>query len=241
MTALISLTVLSQFIASAINIAFNQLQIMASLNAEQNEIFLRCVTIYNLVTYPLTILIGIKILRPLFDPGVDHERARRIALQIPMIMFIAISAGWLPGAYIFPSVIDQAAGPIPDYIYWQFAGSFSLAWLISMTTSLAVATLVLTRVLYPKYWQGQSATATAELKNAERINRYLPFASALVPMCGVILVILLAPQQVADYQALKILLLVIVGWGLINLLLVQRLSRYMERVFSVFKKKYLNE
>ncbi len=236
MTALVSLSVLSQVAASIINISYNRLQIMSALSPEQNEIFLHCVSFYNAVTYPLTVLIGVILLRPLFQKNADPNRARRTALKIPLIMFLAVSFGWLPGAFIFPIAIDQAAGPIPDSIYWQFAGSFSLAWLSSMTTLLAVSTFVLSRSLYPRYWQGESRLAAKELRSIARINRSLPFASALIPMCGVLLVILLAPQQISDYGAFKILLLLIVGCGLINLLVVQRLSRYVEHVFSALKR-----
>lgn len=237
MLALVTLTVLSQLAASVINITYNRLQIMSNLSPQQNEVFLHFVGIYNAITYPVTILVCIFFMRALFRKDPKPEDARRAALNIPLILFVSISFGWLPGAYIFPHFIDAMAGPIPDYIFWQFAGSFFLAWLNSMTTTLAVSTFVIARALYPKYWPGQPELAVTELKALERINRSLTFVAALVPMCGVLFVVLLAPPQISNQQAFKILLLVIVGCGLTNLLVVQRLSRYVEPVLAALKNK----
>ena len=238
LAALISLTVLSQLAASVINISYNRLQLVSALSVEQYQIFINCALIYNLITYPLTIFCGAYALRPLFQPSADRNWARQCTLRIPLIMFLAISFGWLPGAWIFPRVIEYFAGPLPPEIYWHFAGSFSLAWLISMTTSLAVSVVVLARSLYPKYWQGQSALAARELRNCERLNGSLTLASALVPLVSVVMVIWLAPAEYSlpDYRSFRIFLLVTAGFGLLNLLFVQRLTRIVETAIAALKR-----
>ncbi len=238
LAAFLTLTVLSQLVASAINISYNQLQIVSALTPEQNKIFFNCVTFYNLIVYPLTNFSGLFFIRALFQSHAEVDWARKSALRLPLITFLAISFGWLPGAWVFPRMIDAYTGPLAIDIYWQFAISFSLAWLISLTTSLAVSVFVVTRGLYPKYWQGQSDLAETELRPIARLNQYLTLASALFPMSGVLLIILMSPldYSVSDYRSFKILILATVAFGLINLLLVQRLTRIVETAINALKR-----
>jgi len=235
MLALVGLTVISQLVASAINITYNRMQIVSRLTAEQYASFMDCVSFYNSITYPLTLVAGLWLLKPLLTEH-DDAQARTTALKVPLILMAAISIGWLPGAYLFPLMIDLTAGPLPEIIYWQFAGSFGLAWLISLTTSMSLSTFVLARSLYPKYWHGQAGLAASELRFAERLNRLLAFASALIPMSGVLLVVLLQQYAAADADSFKILLLALLSFGLINLMLVQRLTQYVDKCFQVLKK-----
>jgi serine/threonine protein kinase len=232
--ALIALTVASQMVASVINISYNQLQVVAALTPMQNEVFMRWVAIYNGFTYPLATFCAYYALRALFLTSAGAERARRTALRVPTVMFLAISIGWLPGAWVFPRVIDHFAGPVDPSIYWHFLGSFSLGWLISTTTSLALALFVMARALYPKFWQGESDVAERELAFCERLNKFLIFAAALVPLSGVLMIALIAPQE-ADFRSFKILILATVGFGMLNLLLVQRLSQEVECCLKALK------
>lgn len=238
MWAAIVLTVASQFVASLINIGYNQLQIVSALNPDQNRVFVQSVGIYNLVTYPLLIFFAIYSLKDLIRPERDLDRARRSALRIPFVMFITISVGWLPGAWIFPRVIDHFAGPLPLNIYGQFAISIYLAWLVSLTTSLSVNLFILARALYPRFWRGRAELAAAELRPLEHLNRLLTFGAALIPMAGVLLVAMIAPAEytASDYRTFKIFLMVTIGFGLLNLMLVQRITQGVETAFSALKR-----
>ena len=236
--ALISLTVVSQLIAATINISYNSLQIVASLTEAQTAAFYRAVSLYNLVVYPGLILFAAYSLRALYQRPLDRERARETVLRLPGLLLFVVSVGWLPGAWLVPRMIDQSAGPIDSWIYWQFAGSFGLGWLVSTTTSQTVVLFVLARVLYPRFWPGESGLAAKELKACERWNRLLPFLGALFPMAGALLMVLLAPAEFTPgaYQPFKILLLMTMGLGLLNLLLIQRLSASTEQAFTALKR-----
>jgi serine/threonine protein kinase len=236
--ALAILGVCSQLVASIINIAYNQLQIVSALSAEQNQVFMNCVAAYNAITYPISILFFFLVLKPAFKAKVPTESARRSALLAPLCLVIFVTIGWLPGGWIFPYAIDRFAGPVDASIYWQFMGSFTLAWMASLTTSLAVSLLVLSRGLYPKFWPGCAETAAKELRVYEGMNRSLTFIAALVPMSGALIVILLAPIDLTEttYRSLKILLLMIVGFGLGNLMLIHRLTRLSGASFAALRR-----
>lgn len=238
--AVVTLVLASQVAASIINIAYNQLQIMSALSPKQNELFMTCVLLYNLLVYPFSLIFSFMALRPLVEESAPLEEKRIATRRVPVIVFIAISIGWLPGAYIFPRVIDIVAGPIPQHIYGQFIGSFSIAWLISMTTSLTVTLFVLARALYPKYWRGRNQVAAFELRYCEKLNRYLTFSAALVPLGGVLMVLLMSPAEFSpkDYGSFKMLLMSTVGFGLLNIFLVQRLTQSTASTFAALKRPH---
>ncbi len=238
MTAFVSLTLFSQVIASVINITYNHLHIVSLLDSAQMEVFLSCVALYNAVTYPLGVAAVIWAIRALFQKSASTEARRRAALRIPCALIIMISVGWLPGAWLFPAIIEYKTGALAADIYWQFAFSFSLAWLVSLTTSLAVGLFVLARALYPRYWRGESQLAADELKWCASVHHSLLFAAALIPMAGILLAVVMEPfgYSLMDQESFKIFLTVLVGFGVANLLLVQRLSQYVDRVFIALKR-----
>lgn len=235
--AVFSLTVASQIVASAINISYNHLQIVSTLSDDQNAVFMQAVGVYNLFSYPLVLLFVCYSLRALFAKEVDPERGRRTVLRLPGVVFIAVSVGWLPGIWFFPLAINRYSWLLDPSIYQRFAISFSLAWLISATTSLAVTLFVLARALYPKYWQGRSDLAVKELRLGEGLCALLMVSAALVPMAGTFMMVLLAPHEysIDDYRAFKILIMATVGFGLLNILLVQRLTQLAQASFAALK------
>ena len=236
--ALVTLTTSSQVLATMINITYNRLQIVAQLTPEQNRIFIHCVVVYNLVTYPLLILWAGYAVRALFQESRSMQEIRECVVRIPRLLILMITIGWLPGAWVFPKVIDYFSGPVSPAIYWQFAGSFGLAWLISLTTTLAVVIFVLVRALYPKFWEGQSELAAMELRACERLSHSLVFAAALVPMFGMLMAVSMAPLEysLAEGRSFKIFLQVIVGLGLINILFINRLTKISDLVFAALHR-----
>lgn len=234
LAAVILSTVISQMLATAINITYNRLQIVAALTPEQNAVFINAVVVYNLLAYSILTAAAFYALRALGKKPVRITDVRRAALRIPIVMTFVISLGWLPGAWIFPSTIDYFAGPVSPQIYQQFEVTMWLGWLISWTTSITLTLLILARAIYPAYWSGSSEQATRELRFCQALNRSLTFISALFPMSGALVMLCLAPAF--EYQALKVFLLVTIGLGLINLLIVQRITQRTEQIFSILRR-----
>lgn len=235
--SLLLLTLLSQIGASFINVNYNSMAVVSTLSAEQAAVFYKCALAYNFGIFPPLFLVAIIFHWPLC--GRD-ERARRRSLQVPLAIFSLVTLGWLPCAWVFPRAIEYFSSPLPPAVYWQFLGSFSLAWLTSMTTTMAVGIFVLVRALYPKVWRGESRLAAKDLRHCETINRALVAISALVPLLGVLLVLVMAPPEysASNYQSLKILLIAIVGFGLANLLLIRRLTQLSEAAIDVLKRPH---
>lgn len=238
LAAVIILNLAVQLVPGVVNFLYNQLQTVAALTEEQNRVFMHAVSIYNPISYGLSIIVALILMRPLVQKNTTMEQARRTVLRIPWLLTFIISSAWLVGAAVFPKAIDSYAGPIPLHVYLQFAGSFSLSWLMSLTTSLAVTIFIIVRTLYPRYWNGENDLAVRELKVSQNLSRSLMFASAFVPMCGAVIVLLLSPPDftASHYQSLKILLLVTVGFGILNLLFVQRLTRVVEIAFKALQR-----
>ena len=152
-----------QFIGSAVNIAYNDLQIVSHLSEGQQEFFDLIWKNYNAVVYPLAVVVGFFVLTPIYrtwkrlhsgeliDPA-EVARARRATLRVPLWLLALAIMGWIPGGVLFPTLIHVYQGELDPSVFIHFATSFTLSGLIAIAYSLCGLQFLVLRIFYPRMW-----------------------------------------------------------------------------------------
>src|SRR5262249_35466667 len=136
------LALLPHVVGSVVNIAYNGLRI--ELSPEQRAAFARITLCYNVLVYPLCLLLLWHLVAPvvrgwrgLTGPGAPRgpqlANLRRQVLRLPLGAALVSLVGWLPGALLFPLALDWFDGPVGGAVYRHFFISFAIAGLIALT------------------------------------------------------------------------------------------------------------
>src|SRR5690606_4244715 len=101
------------------------------------------------------------------------------------------SIGWLPGAVIFPWVIDYLSGPVNVSVYLHFGLSFVTSWLVALTNSYFLLELLLIVSLYVKLWAPESSLLAAEkeLHPVKRRLKIFQILAGAIPLFGAIMIV----------------------------------------------------
>lgn len=225
----VALTLLPHVIASVVNISYNRLVIVSTMTAAQTQAFQVCVALYNLVAYPIcgwllfrTIAPALRTWRALsrgLVPPAELAQERRAMLRWPLRAVGLACLGWLPGAVLFPWVIDLAAGPVGPGVFGQFALSFTISGVIALTYSFFAAQYTVLCVLYPRFGL-EAATPEVVAGELAQITRSAPFfywLAALIPLGTAMGLLALTPTAgltVARLLLVSFIALGIAGFGL---------------------------
>ena len=161
---LVILVVLPQVAGSIVNITYNTTQIVGSLNAAQQQQFMRLVAGYNAVVYPIAILVFVIVVRRVWRswnalqsgarlPDGEVQIARRKVLRLPRWIAALTAFGWFPGGVIFPLTIALTTPQLEFDVAAHFLVSFFLSGLIALAYSLCGVEFVVLRGLYPGLWR----------------------------------------------------------------------------------------
>lgn len=159
--------ILPHVVASLVQIAYNAVEIQ--LNAAQGNALALLVVAYNLVAYPVCggtgVWLFLRIKRRLSDvailPAPELDGLRQDVLRLGRRVAVLDALGWLPGAVIFPLVIDLFAGPLPWATYAHYLVSFALAGLIGVVFSYLCIAYVVFRALLPRLGNPDTHTPVA--------------------------------------------------------------------------------
>jgi serine/threonine protein kinase len=209
------LVVVPQVIASVVNISYNLSQIGEHLSDPRQEMFMRVVTIYNVVMYPVALALFAWAFFPvrrvwhemhsaaLLTPG-RVAAARQQALQLPLWVAGLSAAGWLPGGALFPAVISARTGMLNFETWMHFIASFTLSGLIALAYSLCGSQYVIQRALYPRMWDDvRHFTAVARQELAPMAPR-LAWIQRLAgsALWAAMLVLIFSPDTTWVFRAL---------------------------------------
>jgi serine/threonine protein kinase len=239
---------LPHVLASCVNIPYNAIRIVSSLSDEQQAAFEHVVLWYNLIVYPICLAIAhftvtpvTRVLRRL-ERGVDVtrnevEEARHRLLRWPFRALVWSSLGWLPGAVLFPVLIDSPTSPVSAQVYLHFAISFTISGLIALTYSVLGLQFVVLRIFYPRLWldgRGLHDHVETELRGVERRLYVYQFLAGIIPLAGALLMIGVGPEKFTTqaYQNYRLLLTAMILLGSIGfgvaLLTGNRLGKMMQ-------------
>ncbi|MBL8795083.1 MAG: serine/threonine protein kinase [Planctomycetia bacterium] len=241
------LLLLPHILGSMVNISYNQLRIVGQLTPAQQATFQQLVLGYNLVVYPLAMVLIVRLVRPVRrlwqrlqagELATEEEvtAMRRRVLRLPLWTVALSCIGWLPGGVLFPLGLDLLAGPIEPAVFGRFLTSFTISGLIALTYSVFAVQFLALRVLYPRLWvdaQGLRRRARDELRSVPRRLAVLQLLAGLIPLTGAILMIAVGPEDFASgYQGFRLLLTALIGLGMLGFWTAVAVSGLLQQTFA---------
>jgi serine/threonine protein kinase len=234
------LVVLPQIAGSVLNITYNMTQVVGELTAQQQQLFMRLVTIYNLAAYPVAIALFVwavfRVRRRWIEmhgstplPHGAVGEARRQALQLPLWVAGLTVCGWLPGGVLFPAIISWRTTPAISWQTWgHFAASFTLSGLIALAYSLCGSQFIVERALYPRMWDDVrdfTATTRRELMPMTARLKWIQRLAVTIPLVAAILLNVLGSTEV--HPALAGVVTAFIVLGMFGSQLATRATRHL--------------
>jgi len=190
---------LPQFIALISALFLNQRIVSASMDGRQSEFF----WILNTYFLPMIQIVmtgfwvrnvsraqeGQKASKKLIRDRDFRWRSRQQLLQLPKIGLWVSTWGWLPCAFIYPTVIFFFAG-LSAKASILMSLNFILSWLIATSYSYLLHLLIVIQLLYPQFLKGDSpisTLATEELRSAIRNCRIFSLMTGVIPLLVAVL------------------------------------------------------
>jgi serine/threonine protein kinase len=245
--ALLLIGILPQLAGSAVNIAYNWLEIVSKFETEELKRAFHHVAIgYNLAVYPLCIWLLIRqVLRIAakwrrLEEGkkvlaADAARSRQRILLWPAWVVGLSALGWLPGGALFPLALHLLAGPISGQVYAHFLISFTLSGLIAMTYSYLGVQFVVLRALYPRFWadpQGASLAIKSELGDRGPRLGLFQMLAGVIPLAGAILMLVLESESLGQL-GFRLLAVALIMLGMAGFGLAVAANKYLTRTLEV--------
>lgn len=229
-------------IASLVNISYNAVQI--ELTDAQQGAFQSLVLAYNLVVYPVCVVVLFTALRGVGRRLPELPRAsaaevddlRRRARGVAWMSIWLGCLGWLPGGLIFPFGIDLLAGPVSWAVYAHFAVSFTLSGLIGVVFSFLGVNYVLFRALLPVLGHPDSdvpGRIAEEVRPLASLFGLFLLLACAVPMTGAVLLVVLAagPMPIG----FRLFVASLIGFGVAGVGIAERLTRRLNRLASAWE------
>lgn len=210
----------SNLFGSLFNISYNLgLIVERLLDEAQKAVFKNhALPIYNLVAYPLGLVIAVCVLLPLVRcrrlmranqevPAKLLETARRRLLNLPVFLILIDLLLWLPGIVFFPVMICTLGSTHEFFAVWsEFFLSFAVSALITAAQTFFLMEWFLKAVLYADFFRD---TRPAEIEGVIKIPFWLRLmllwcAVALMPLVALLVVALNRPieDNAADIEVL---------------------------------------
>jgi len=232
-------------IGSTVQTSYNITQIVNELTTTQQTAFEWCFVAYNLVVYAACLAMAIAVIRPVVrvmrgleserPPGADEvTTARRRALVLWKWAVVLSACGWLPGALIYPLVLNWTPDPLKEGVSEHLMISFAVSALIALAYSVIAVHAWSVRVLYPALWAdgtGADHAGADELRPVEpRLVRFVLLAG-LVPIAGATLMVGVEPEK--EYMLpYRLLIVVVMVLGMAGLALTAALRGRLLEVLA---------
>ena len=191
-------------LASALQIAYNQSEIIGRLNSpSQYELFFLLVYWVNPVIYGICGFFVVKKIFTVLRPWLmmrrgqsvtedQAETAREQSLTLPRYGAIVGGLGWLVGAIAFPSLLYLKSVRFPLDVWVHFVVSFVVSGAIAITFSYALLLAVVIYGIYPTMFKNParfSDKATRELGPFRASWPKLAFFAGGIPLAATILLV----------------------------------------------------
>jgi serine/threonine protein kinase len=242
LAALLFVTILPNVVGSVINISYNSVEVQ--LNDAQKAFFLKLVFWYNLVAYPVCIvlysMLVIRFLRgwarhdsPQGMGNAEVDSLRNFVLRFPDYTILLTALGWFPGAIVFPLVLDWYFGPVGWHVYAHLAISLCISGLVGIVYSYFGVQWIILHVIYPQLDhpdRDRGESVTQEMRKIRRWIELCEILAGLVPLAGAILLILIA--QNAGSMPFRLLVTGLIVGGMFGIGFAVKVS---ERLFRVLR------
>ncbi|QDU87583.1 Adenylate cyclase 1 [Pirellulimonas nuda] len=201
-------------VGSAFNIAYNQIQIEPMLKPHQLDRFGACWRLFNLVIYPIGVLV---LATPLLWVEPVHRAlvagrpveprsllyAQRFAVNLPWWVLRIVSVCWLICIPVFGAALLLGDEPVDREVLWHLATSFVIAGMIAVTQCFFAVELASQRLLFPVYFQHDLPCDTPGAYPLSITGRGLMFGVSAVasPIIALVLLLVLpeASRQTPEF------------------------------------------
>jgi serine/threonine protein kinase len=219
------LVLIPQVVASVFNISYNMTQIVGrNLTQPQETMFMRLVTVYNLVMYPVAILLFAWAFLPVRStwqqmhgrdplPAGEVTEARRQTLRLPLWVVGLTAAGWLPGAVLFPAILSARTEMLSLHVWIHFFASFTLSGLIALAYSLCGSQFVIQRALYPRMWDDVRHFTAIARQELAPMSRRVAWIQLLAGSALVAAILVLTFNDVTPLFKAVVAGLIVLGWA----------------------------
>jgi serine/threonine protein kinase len=251
--ALIMAAIVPQILGSIINITYNSIRIAADLTPQQQQTFQETILPYNLAVYPLGILIvasqvlfivnNIKVRRDRFLPDPASMAAlRKRAVASPVYLFAACSVGWLPGAVLFPSVVDWMSGPVATRVYWHFGLSFVTSWLVALTYSYFLLELLVVTMVYSRLWTGccnLRVSAETELAPVRRRLKMFQMLAGAIPLFGALMIVTSSSADIDPdrYRVFQFMIVLLIAMAICGFVFALKVGDKISAIIALYTRK----
>jgi serine/threonine protein kinase len=246
---LLILTIVPHLLGSLVNISYNALQIVGDLTPAQQGTFAYLVLGYNVLVYPVCLVVFYHLLAPVWQtwrqlsrPGAINseqmENMRRRALSWTKWVVWLSCVGWLPGGLLFPLLIHFLTGPVSTQVFGHFLVSFTLSGLIALTYSFFGVTYLVVRVFYPRLWvsaQDVQETIRSELGSVARRLRLFQLLAGTIPLAGAVLMVAVGPET-SGYRTFRLLVTALIVLGMTGFGLAVMVSNSLFEILAILTR-----
>jgi hypothetical protein len=239
---LVLLVILPQVAGSILNITYNMTQIVSRLTKPQQEEFMRLVGIYNVIVYPIGVVICVIVVRRVWRtwnalrngerlPDGEVQTARRKVLRLPLWIAALSAFGWFPGGFIFPLAIQFTTPPLDFVVAAHFVVSFCLSGLIALAYSLCGVQFVVLRGLYPGFWRDThnfTETARLELSPAHKLLNRIELLAVSIPLIAAIVFLMMFGNE--TNEVFRVIVAALIVLGILGLHSTSAVTHHLSRV-----------
>jgi hypothetical protein len=186
--------------------------------------FVRLVTVYNLVMYPLAIVLFAWAFLPVRStwrqmhgrerlPAGQVTESRRQALRLPLWVVGLTAAGWLPGSVLFPAILSARTEMLSLHVWIHFFASFTLSGLIALAYSLCGSQFVIQRALYPRMWDDVRHFTAVARQELAPMSRRVASIQLLAGSALVAAILVLTFNDVTPVFKGVVAGLIVLGWA----------------------------
>lgn len=198
--------VIANLIGSGFNIFYNRVQIQPLLSAAQLERFEASWQVFNLVVYPLAVLLWVLPLlwlKPIHRTLLAHEnvepkrltRAQRYVVNLPWWILTVAGVSWLICIPVFPTALYSVPEPLSMNVVLHLITSFVVASLIAVTQSFFAVELVSQKALFPVFFRtGNPADVPGALPLSLTARGMMWAVSAVISPVVSLVLLLLIPE-----------------------------------------------
>lgn len=228
--------VLANLVGSIFNVLYNHWQIEPLLSPRQMSRFSACWQCFNLVVYPVAVMLFVvpifqlnRIHRDLIDGAtVDEDllsAARRKVVNLPWWFLSVASVGWLICIPVFLLALAGLDEPLSSNVVIQLTTSFLIASLIAVTHSFFAVELVIQQTLFPVFFQTGSPAAVSGTAPMRISTRGLMWSlSAVVSPVVSLVLLIVVPDATASAPIFAVAVAVVaIGFGMTTSWLLGRL------------------
>lgn len=235
-------------IASGLQIAYNQAEIIGDLQLDRSrQLFHWLLFVANPVLYGICIAWCvwklINVLRPWLlatkgeGTAAQLTAARSQLLKFPMLITIIGCIGWLGGVLAFPTIIYFLSERFGGIVWMHFICSFAISGAIAATFSYGLTMAVVIFGLYPNYFTRPEEFWNApksELHFLHRTWERLPLLGGVIPLVAAVLVVAtIHPEELSQRNevfAFKALVIGLLAASASGFLLLRKTGSVMRKL-----------